>query len=73
MLPDGRFLSSELASVDIPFGFNGKSQYKSILRMIVIFHDEIAKQETLMDEINKCVLRSNGTTVREMLKIPELE
>ncbi|CAG8515915.1 28185_t:CDS:2 [Dentiscutata erythropus] len=73
MLPDGRFLSSELASVDIPFSFNGKSQYKSILRMMAIFHDEITKQETLINEINKCVLRSNGTTVREVLKIPELE
>ncbi|CAG8570333.1 27851_t:CDS:2, partial [Racocetra persica] len=63
MLSNGYFFSSELISVDISFSFNGKSQYKSILRMMAIFHDEIAKQVMLMDEINKCVLRSNRTTV----------
>ncbi|CAG8514272.1 3862_t:CDS:2, partial [Funneliformis caledonium] len=65
MLPDGRFLATELASVVIPFSFNGRSQYISILRMMTIFHEEIEKQETLMEEINSCVLRSKGTTVRQ--------
>ncbi|RIB28917.1 hypothetical protein C2G38_2156758 [Gigaspora rosea] len=35
--------------------------------------NKIAKQETLMDKINKYVLQSNGNTVREVLKIPDLE
>ncbi|CAI2177131.1 12104_t:CDS:2 [Funneliformis geosporum] len=52
MLLDGRFLATELASIVIPFSFNGRSQYKSILRMMAIFHEEIEKQEILIEEIN---------------------
>ena len=33
--------------------------------------DEITKQEELMGEIDRLVLRSKGTTVRHVLKIPE--
>ncbi|CAG8626613.1 6912_t:CDS:10, partial [Ambispora gerdemannii] len=70
MLPDGRFLSSELATALIPFSFHGRNQYKALLRMMAIFHDEITKQE-LMGEIERSVLRSKGTTVRHVLKIPD--
>ncbi|RGB28552.1 hypothetical protein C1646_673131 [Rhizophagus diaphanus] len=65
MLPDGRFLATELASAVIPFSFSGRSNYISILRMMAIFHDEIEKRETLMEEINCRVLRSIETTVRQ--------
>ena len=33
--------------------------------------NEITKQEELMGEIDRVVLRSEGTTVRHVLKIPE--
>ncbi|CAG8599562.1 11250_t:CDS:2 [Paraglomus brasilianum] len=68
MLPDGRFLSAELATALIPFSFNGRHQYKAIFRMMAIFHDELSKQEEL---INGSVLRSKEVTVRHVLKIPE--
>ncbi|CAG8581905.1 16463_t:CDS:2 [Dentiscutata erythropus] len=55
----------------IPFSFNGRNQYKALLRMMAIFHDEITKQEELMGEIERSVLRSKGTTVRHVLKIPD--
>ncbi|CAG8557486.1 301_t:CDS:10 [Gigaspora rosea] len=71
MHPDGRFLSSELATALIPFSFHGRNQYKALLRMMAIFHDEITKQEELMGEIERSVLRSKGTTVRHVLKIPD--
>ncbi|CAG8510485.1 3428_t:CDS:2 [Paraglomus occultum] len=71
MLPDGRFLSSELATASIPFSFHGRNQYKALLRMMAIFHDGITKQEELMGEIERSVLRSKGTTVRHVLKIPD--
>ncbi|CAG8477432.1 13143_t:CDS:2 [Dentiscutata heterogama] len=51
MLPDGRFLSVELATAPIPFSFH-------------------VKQEELMGEINRSVIRSEKT-VRDVLKIPE--
>lgn len=71
MLPDGRFLSVELATASIPFSFHGRHQYKAVLRMMAIFHNEITKQEELMGEINKSVIRSEKTTVRDVFKIPE--
>ncbi|CAG8815499.1 3754_t:CDS:2 [Gigaspora margarita] len=71
MLPDGRFLSVELATASIPFSFHGRHQYKAVLRMMAIFHNEITKQEELMGEINKSVIRSEKTTVRDAFKIPE--
>ncbi|CAJ0750439.1 15772_t:CDS:2 [Entrophospora sp. SA101] len=37
------------------------------------FLSEITKQEELVKEINWLVLRPMGTTVRQVLKIPELE
>ncbi|CAI2181754.1 8754_t:CDS:2 [Funneliformis geosporum] len=46
------YATTELASIVIPFSFNGRSQYKSILRMMAIFHEEIEKQEILIEEIN---------------------
>jgi len=73
MLSDGRFLVSELATAVMPFNFNGRSQYKGVLRMMAIFHSEITKQEELMKEVNRIVLRPKDTTVRQVLKIPELE
>src|SRR4051794_37449598 len=94
MLPDGRFLSSELATALVPFSFHGRNQYKAVLRMMAIFHvcvsydlcsylfsqntysvflqDEITKQEELMGEIDRTVLRSKGTKVRDVLNIPEV-
>ncbi|GBC10922.2 hypothetical protein GLOIN_2v1693707 [Rhizophagus irregularis DAOM 181602=DAOM 197198] len=71
MLPDGRFISSELATAVVPFSFHGRNQFKAIFRMMAIFHNEITKQEELMGEIDRVVLRSKGTTVRHVLKIPE--
>jgi len=38
MLSDGRFLVTELATAVMPFSFNGRDQYKVILRMMAIFH-----------------------------------
>ncbi|CAG8615146.1 10662_t:CDS:2, partial [Paraglomus brasilianum] len=70
MLPDGRFISSELATAVVPFSFHGRSQFKAVFRMMAIFHDELTKQEELMGEIDRIVLRSKGTTVRHVLKIP---
>ncbi|CAG8786139.1 9847_t:CDS:2, partial [Cetraspora pellucida] len=71
MLPDGRFLSVELATATIPFSFHGRHQYKAVLQMMAIFHDEIIKQEELMAEISRSVIRPEETTVRDVLKIPE--
>ncbi|CAG8485330.1 4128_t:CDS:2 [Acaulospora morrowiae] len=68
MLPDGRYLLAELAKASIPFTFRDRHQYKAILRMMAIFHDEIEKQEELMEEINKSALRSEAGTVRHVLK-----
>ncbi|CAG8557479.1 11358_t:CDS:2, partial [Paraglomus occultum] len=73
MLPDGRFLVTELATATIPFSFNARSQYKAVLRMMAIFHDEVIKQEALMEKINRSVLRTKETKVRDVLRIPELE
>ncbi|GBC05780.1 hypothetical protein RclHR1_06420003 [Rhizophagus clarus] len=73
MLPDGRFLITELATAVMPFSFNGRDQYKTILRMVAIFHDQITKQEKLMKKINRSVLRPKETTVRNILRIPELK
>ncbi|CAG8671661.1 2348_t:CDS:2, partial [Cetraspora pellucida] len=72
MLPDGRFLSVELATASIPFSFHGRHQYKAVLRMMAIFHDEITKQEELIREINRSVIQPEETTVRDVLKIPEV-
>ncbi|CAG8574894.1 4157_t:CDS:2, partial [Paraglomus occultum] len=71
MLPDGRFLSAELASASIPFSYHGRHHYKAILRMMAIFNDEMTKQEKLMRRINRSVSRPKETTVREVLKIPD--
>jgi hypothetical protein len=38
MLPDGRFISSELATALVPFSFHGRNQFKAIFRMMAIFH-----------------------------------
>jgi len=38
MLPDGRFISSELATAVVPFSFHGRNQFKAIFRMMAIFH-----------------------------------
>ncbi|CAB4404655.1 unnamed protein product [Rhizophagus irregularis] len=71
LLPNGRFLSCELASAVLPFSLSGRGQYKSVLRMMSIFHDEITKQEILFEEINQTVTRSKKLTVRQALKIPK--
>ncbi|CAG8609318.1 6329_t:CDS:2 [Paraglomus occultum] len=71
MLSDGRFIVMELASCVMPFSFSARKQYKSVLRMMAILHDEFKKQEALLDEINYCVLRAKGTTVRHVLRVPE--
>jgi hypothetical protein len=73
MLSDGRFLVTELATATIPFSFNARSQYKAVLRMMAIFHDEMIKQEALMEKINRSVLRTKKTKVRDVLRMPELE
>ncbi|CAG8631087.1 1580_t:CDS:2, partial [Diversispora eburnea] len=72
ILPDGRFLSCELATAVIPFSLNRRHQYKSVLRMMSIFHDELIKQDELLEEINRSILRSENITVRQVLKIPRL-
>ncbi|CAG8560599.1 9838_t:CDS:2 [Paraglomus occultum] len=51
MLPDGRFLSSKLATAMIPFSFHGRDKFKSIFRLMAILHDEIMKQDALIGEI----------------------
>jgi len=71
LLPNGHFLSCELASAVLPFSLNGRGQYKSVLRMMSIFHDEITKQDVLFEEINKTVTRSKKLKVRQALKIPK--
>ncbi|CAB5298289.1 unnamed protein product [Rhizophagus irregularis] len=71
MLPDGRYLSAELTTASIPFNFHGRHLYKAVFRMMVIFHDEITKQEELIGKINRSVLRSKGVTICYVLKIPE--
>ncbi|RGB34597.1 hypothetical protein C1646_668421 [Rhizophagus diaphanus] len=38
MLSDGRFLVTELGTAVMPFSFNGRSQYKAIIRMMSTFH-----------------------------------
>ncbi|KAG9293506.1 hypothetical protein G9A89_005509 [Geosiphon pyriformis] len=73
MLPDGYFLVTELATATIPFSFNARSQYKAVLRMMAIFHDEMIKQEALTEKINQSVLRTKETKVRDVLRMPELE
>ncbi|KAG9297447.1 hypothetical protein G9A89_020848 [Geosiphon pyriformis] len=73
MLPDGHFLVTELARATIPFSFNARSQYKAVLRMMAIFYDEMIKQEALIEKINKSVLRTKETKVRDVLRVPELE
>jgi len=71
MLTDGQFLSAELATASIHFSFYGRHQYKAVLRMMAIFHDEITKQEELMGKINGSVLQSKEMTVHHVFKIPE--
>lgn len=38
-----------------------------------IFHDELIKQDELLEEINESILRSKNVTVRQVLKTLELE
>ncbi|CAG8531550.1 8009_t:CDS:2 [Paraglomus occultum] len=71
MCMDGRFLVTELATVIIPFSFNARVQYKSVLRMMGILHDEFEKQEKLLEEMNRHVLRFEGSTVRQVLNVPK--
>jgi hypothetical protein len=47
ILPDGKFLATELASVSVPFSFNGRLQMKAILRMMAILHVCILDQLVL--------------------------
>ncbi|CAG8643548.1 3350_t:CDS:2, partial [Rhizophagus irregularis] len=54
---DGRFLVTELATAVMPFSFNSRCQYKSVLKLMAIFHK-------LMEVIIRLVLRSKETTVR---------
>ncbi|CAG8749266.1 16341_t:CDS:2, partial [Racocetra persica] len=62
ILRDGRFLSCELATAVMPFSFSGRHQYKSVLRMMSIFHDELIKQDELLEKINGSILRSKNVT-----------
>ncbi|CAG8826418.1 7861_t:CDS:2, partial [Dentiscutata erythropus] len=59
ILPDSR---SELATAVILFSFNGRSQYKGVLNMMANFHSEITKQEEIMKEVNRFVLRPKDKT-----------
>ncbi|CAB4476574.1 unnamed protein product [Rhizophagus irregularis] len=43
LLPNGHFLSCELASTVLPFSLSGRGQYKSVLRMMSIFHMSLAQ------------------------------
>src|SRR4051812_35727565 len=38
MSDNGSFLTSELASAVIPFSFEGRSKYKTILYLMTLFH-----------------------------------
>ncbi|CAG8631053.1 3168_t:CDS:2, partial [Paraglomus occultum] len=60
MLQDGRFLATELATAIIPFTHSGRMQMKAVLRMVAIVHDELTKQEKLLEEIDHCVQRPQG-------------
>ncbi|CAG8800602.1 13518_t:CDS:2, partial [Gigaspora margarita] len=71
ILSDRRFLLVELATASIPFSFHGRYQYKAVLQIMAIFHNEIMKQKELLGEINKSIIQSEKTTVRDILKIPE--
>ncbi|CAJ0754169.1 15507_t:CDS:2, partial [Entrophospora sp. SA101] len=66
---NGRFLATELASAIIPFSWSGRSKYKVILLMMSIFHEELTKQEELMEEISLCSSSTNGITVRQVLRL----
>ncbi|CAJ0637019.1 7277_t:CDS:2 [Entrophospora sp. SA101] len=70
ILPDGRFLATELISAVVPFSWSGRSKYKAILQMMSIFHDELTKQEELMEKISLCSSSTNEITVRQVLKLP---
>jgi len=68
---DGSFLASELASAIIPFSFEGRSKYKAVLYLMVLFHDEFMKQLSIMQELDFIINYDEGDTVRDVLKIPK--
>ncbi|KAG9304449.1 hypothetical protein G9A89_020011 [Geosiphon pyriformis] len=61
MLPDGRFFATELASAPVPFSF-GRWRY--------FMYDEMTKQEKFLEKINEFILRAEGTTVPQVLRMP---
>ncbi|CAG8463336.1 6643_t:CDS:2 [Paraglomus brasilianum] len=70
MLEDGRFLATELATAVLPFTFSSRGKYNAILRMMSIFHAEMTNQEALLKEMDREVLRTEGKTVRDVLRLP---
>ncbi|KAG9303601.1 hypothetical protein G9A89_018497 [Geosiphon pyriformis] len=70
MLEDGHFFATELATATIPFPFDGRTKYKTILQLMGIFHDELLMQATILEEINCEVLRPEAKTVRDVLRLP---
>ncbi|RUS32220.1 hypothetical protein BC938DRAFT_475995 [Jimgerdemannia flammicorona] len=71
MLEDGRFFATELATTTMPFTFSGRTKYKTVLRLMGIFHDELITQAAVLEEIDCEVLRPEGKTVRDVLRLPE--
>ncbi|CAG8693456.1 1091_t:CDS:2 [Funneliformis mosseae] len=71
MMEDGRFIAYELSSAELPFDFDSRSKYMAVLRMMAIFHDEMVQQAVIMNEIDSILIPSEGTCVRDVLKIPE--
>ncbi|CAG8696427.1 11670_t:CDS:10, partial [Funneliformis caledonium] len=71
MREDGSFLATELASAVIPFSFEGRSKYKAVLYLMVLFHDEFMKQLSIMQELDFTINYGGRDTVRNVLKIPK--
>nr|CAG8536530.1 15087_t:CDS:10 [Entrophospora candida] len=69
ILEDGRFLSYELASADLPFDFNSRSKYKGILWMMAKFHDEMVQQMAILDKIDRLLITCKGKTLYANFKI----
>ncbi|CAG8484257.1 11396_t:CDS:10 [Acaulospora morrowiae] len=71
IMEDSRFVAYELSSVELPFDFDSRSKYMAVLRIMAIFHDEMVQQAVIMNKIDSILIPSEGTCVRDVLKIPE--
>ncbi|CAG8639966.1 11684_t:CDS:2, partial [Diversispora eburnea] len=73
ILNDGTFLTSELYSTLLPFSFDAISKYKGIFYLMTIFHEEVARQISIMKNLDLAIDYDggNGNTVRDVLRIPK--